>query len=489
MYSSLCKIWLILAGIGVTQLSFGQSAPIMLPPCPECALAGQTPASETAGPPQVVYLQNPKPYHFGEIFEQTGPQTDLRFEVTARVVSTRPLILDVLDVTGPAQKSFAQLCGFTFFVPLADAKLKGVLSLLRFNQVVRATVFYGGNSEFPHEYVLSELAVDATPNVRTGICPSRNGLLISYRGLVEYVNVYNDGTILYQDILFNHFATEKLSHAELGPLLKTFANQNFSSIPSTPPLGELILDRNSLTLICSRLQNVSVLGLEGKLAPLISSLEALKARATSQTFYLLLLKDRAKLTIREWPFPQLSLSRFHIGHPAGIGAPVEWKDSLPQDVLSHIPESGLGERGTDNYFTDAGEMYQVTRRGCAGRPHCDHFEDLFAHKIRPAEELVAESHENPKNPIAGTVLATVRPIWPDDVEVRLSQVPSQGQRIPKEEYEKHLLLYLQLAKAGSYNGLGVDLIQDGYLYRGVRICQVNPQAPPTRCLNPDDKSH
>ena len=485
------QTWVILSLIGLPWLSSCHMKRVMLPPCPECPLAGQSREPQPSSPPQVVYLQNPKPYDFAEILGQTGPQVDLRFEPTVRVVSTHPLTLDVLAVASPAQKVFVEQCGFTIFVPLADARLKSVLSKLKFNQVVEATLFYGGNQEFPHDLVLSELAVDVAPpsNGAAGTCPSQSGLLLSYRGLVEYVNVYTDGTILYQDVLFNHFATQKLSHEELAQLLGTFAGQNFGSIHSNPPLGDLRLSRNSLTLICTRLQNVSLPGLESKLSPLISRLEGLKARATSQTYYLLLVKSRAKLTVHEWPFPRVSLSQLHIGHPAGVGAPADLKEKLPADVLSVIPVGVGAEQSTDNYFTDRGTIYRVNRWSCGIRPACDAFEDLFAHEIRPAEDLVAESHEDPKNPSAGTVLAVVQPIWPPGVEAHLSQVPAQGQRISKEEYEKHLPLYLQLAKAGSYNGLGVDLIEDAYLYHGVRICQVDPLAPATPCMNPNDAKH
>jgi hypothetical protein len=269
---------------------------------------------------------------------------DLRLELTARVVSFHPLTLDVLNVDGPAQKVFAEQCGFTIFVPLVDVRLKGILSKLKFNELVKAALFYGGNQEFPHEYVLSELTAVATvpSNGIAGTGPSLSGLLLSYREPVEYVNVYNDGTILYQDVLFNRFATQKLSPDELAQVLGTFAAQNFSSLPSTPPTGDLRAYRNSLTLICTRLQNVSLSGLETKLSPLIARLEDLKARATSQTFYLLLKRladaigggtdgsagryqdvgsgcSPARGNGRCVPYPSLAVQRFPNGLPSQRG--------------------------------------------------------------------------------------------------------------------------------------------------------------------------
>jgi hypothetical protein len=157
------QTWVILTLIGLPWLSSCHMKRVMLPICPECALAGQSRESQPSGPPQVVYLQNPKPYDFEKILDHTGPQVDLHVELTARLVSTHPLTLDVLAVAGPEQKAFAEQCGSTIFVPLADARLKHVLSKLKFNQIVKATLIYGGNQEFPHEIVLSELGVDAAP--------------------------------------------------------------------------------------------------------------------------------------------------------------------------------------------------------------------------------------------------------------------------------------------------------------------------------------
>lgn len=467
----------MLATMGVPLLAYGQTKAKLLPSCPECAFAGQAVEPQSSGPPQVVYLQNPKPFDFGKIPGSARP--DLRIELIGRVVSSRPLILDVLDADAVGQRAFLEACGFIIPVALADARLRGILSRLQFNQVVKATLFYGGNAEFPHEFVLSELALNAPLNTRAGSCPSQSGLLISYRGGRGSIRVFNDGTVVYEDLLADRF-NHKISREDIGQLLKSFDDAKFDSISSSSPLVDSGSNWNRLTLICSRLQSISVQGLESRLVPLISRLENLEQRTTSQALYLLLIKDRVKLTIREWPFPQLPLRDLRIGHPTDRG---QFANLLPQAFLAQVPEGTI-----NNYFTDAGNLYRVERARCDNRPHCDHFEDLYSHEIRPAETLVAESHEDPYHPIGGTVLAVVQPIWPGNVEARLSEVPKEGLRVSQAEYEKHLLLYFQLLKAGTYNGLGVDLIEDGYLYQGVRICHVDPQAPPTRCLKPDGKN-
>ncbi|HVP46351.1 MAG TPA: hypothetical protein VMT32_07205 [Bryobacteraceae bacterium] len=414
----------------------------------------------------------------------------MRLELTARVVSSRPLVLDVLDGSGPEGDLTRNSCGL-LVIALVDAKLRTVLSQLVFNQMVRARLLYGGNAEFPHEFILSDLETNLGARNNTGAI-DRSGLLISYRGLVEYVNVYNDGGIYYQDPMSNGYGTQKLSRDEMAQLLKTFADNAFDTLPSGPPPMNIATDRYSLTLICSRFQHVSLSGIEAKLAPLLSRLEDLKVRATAKTFYLLLYKDMIKQTALPWPFPQVPLTQLVPGRTRGIKESEALKASVPEDFLSRLPLAYRTQSDPNGsvYCTDAGKMYGVTKPQCGlSRPHCNTFGDLTAFEIQHAEDLVARIHEDPKNPSAGTTLASAAGVfWPTDVSIKLSQVGREGQRISNPEYEKYWALYFELFKAGG-SGSGVDLIEGSYLYRGVRVCRVDPQAPATRCVDPNAKTH
>jgi hypothetical protein len=71
-------------------------------------------------------------------------------------------------------------------------------------------------------------------------------------------------------------------------------------------------------------------------------------------------------------------------------------------------------------------------------------------------------------------------VWPSGLEFRLAQVAREGQRLSTEEYRRHWQFYFEPTKAGS-SGMGLEMIEDGFLYRGVRICHVDPQRPKTRC--------
>jgi len=338
--------------------------------------------------------------------------------MTARVVSTRPLVFDVLDPDSSMKREAEGTCGLGVF-PVVDAKLKPVLSRLKFNQVVRANLFYGGNPDYPQELVLSELALDARPDGGAGVCPNRSGIVISYRSAVEYVNVYSDGSIYFRDGYFNSFGTQKISPDELAQLLKAFGDSSFDRLPSSPPpVGKP--DRNSLTLVCARHQRVSLSGLETKIAPLLRRLDALKDRATSQTFYMLLVNGRRKLTILEWPFRKVLLSQIETNVKTRQGAPIPAAihDPVPSDFLSKLPPAGtisVPDPDPYTYVTDAGQMYRVIC-ACSGSPHCNTFDDLRITRVLPAAVTLADS-----NPAVGLYLPGGL-LWPGDLGIDIAQI-------------------------------------------------------------------
>lgn len=467
--------------IGTLSLSHSQTGtePVFMPACPECSSAAQTPDSRTVGPPQVQFLQDPKPLQLP--LQQARPPLEIHFELTARIVSLEPFALDVLGVSGQMSKfDVDNLCGSISIVSFADAKLKNALAQLRLNQVVKAKLFAREN-----DVVLSE--VDARPSRNAGNCSNQSGLLISYRAKNGFLSVFNDGTIFYQDQQADRFNSEKLTHDELEQLLKTFADSGFDILPSTtPPAGTV--DQNSLTLICSRLQRVSLTGQETRLATLLLRLENLKSRATSEAYYLLLTSGKKKLTILEWPFTQIRLRQVETMQRYGPNVPAVAHDPVPEDFLSKLPKFmviGDSMPNPDAYVdenayvfvTDAGELYRVSRGGCApGSPTCNTFWNLQARRIQqPAAVL-----QNPSLPFQPGLS------WPSDLGIDIAIVGQEGHRITNAEYEKHQPFYFKLHELSS-TGFGYSFIDDGYIYQGVRICRVDPRAPVTACTNPDDK--
>jgi len=445
-------------------------------------------AAKLAAPPQIVFVEDPKPL---PNIETGNPEPS--FEMTARVVSTRPLMFDVLDLDASMKREAEGSCGFQF-LPFVDAKLKPVLGRLKFNQVVGLKLFFGGSFQSPM-IVLSELALDARPESGAGVCPNRSGIAVSYRGVVEYLNIYNDGSISFRDGQLNSFGTQKLSHDEMAQLLKAFDDSSFDQLPSsTTPMGAA--DSNSITLGYKRYRHVSVSGLDAKDDPLLQRLDAVKARATSQTFYLLVTNGRKKLNILDWPFRQVRLSQLEIRK----NAPAAIHDSVPEEFLSKLPQVqiiGTSAPAPDvyTYVDDDGALYWVLRNACFGSPaHCTAFEDLAARRIeRPGAVLLRTSGKSLGVGFSSWsgFSSPAGLFWPSDLGIDIAHVGPEGHRITNEDYERQQPFYSNLYE-NSVSGMGYSFIDDGYIYEGVRICRVDPQAPVSTCLkpiNPDVQAH
>jgi hypothetical protein len=441
------------------------------------------------GEPLAEFLDNPKPYSIEQLLppaaikqaKDAGTFHDfsqkMRLEFTGRVVSKQPFVLDVLDVRAAPGESLAGSCGPTT-IALVDSRLKSVLAGLQFNEVVHAGLIWGGTAAYPHEVVMTELSPLSTlPS--SGNCANASGMLFAYREEVETVEVFQDGAIHYCDPLLHCYNNQKLSGEELADLLRAFGQAGFDAVPSElRPMGN-VPDRNSLTLICRRDQYVSLPGKEALLAPLLEHMEALKKRATSQLSYVLMYKQRLKQKILEWPYPQMPLSEFVAGRPRAATAAIPLEHELPADLLSETSDTDWHGKVTENpqtFWKSAGRLYRVS----AGR-QCKRFACISVYEVREAEAALGNMVENPKNPTVGTSLAVPTAIfWPAGFGVRLAEGSATGRRISPEEYDQNSKFYFQLVKIGGY-GMGLDMIEDGYLYRGVRICRVEPQEPKTLC--------
>ncbi len=173
----------------LATLCYAQPPLAILPVSPQCSFASQSPASDPLEPASVTYLHDPQPYEFPgmDLFNKVS----LTSEFTARIVSSRPLVVDVVRNSGSKAEVLNSVCGLTAF-PWADDKLKDALSTLRFGEEVKVTATYNGMSDDIHELVLKAVAPTDSP-LTHDTCENPAGLLLSYRDLVEYVVVYRDG--------------------------------------------------------------------------------------------------------------------------------------------------------------------------------------------------------------------------------------------------------------------------------------------------------
>lgn len=434
-------------------------------PARECALAAQSPARRASLPN--IFVVNPKPFVF--------QGTTVRLRMTARIVSVDPLMFEVLDVDPPSEARTS--CGKFLPVTAADAKLRPLLSSLRFNQVLRLTFFFADSPRgLPDKVVLESATFDIPPG---GACPNRTGIAIGYDGHGGHVNVFNDGTIRYEDPQYNVFA-EKLSHDEKAALLKSFADVSFDRIPAGPLPADPPADHR-ITLACSRGQSVPVAGLEARLTPLLTRLDHLRERATVRDYYVLLSDARHKLTILNWPFRQVTVRQIESLQQVAPQLPDAIHDPVPEDFLARLPEENPADAKADParfvYVAEGGRLYRVTRRSCSVVPErCRKFEDLTARRVQQTAETARPNGDL-------TLYGPGGLYWPSDIGIPLAATEGAGRRLSNEEFAAHPPLNSKLFE-WSASGMGRAFIDDGYLYEGVRICRIDPTGPPSECLHP-----
>jgi hypothetical protein len=205
-------------------------------------------------------------------------------------------------------------CGI-WVIRSIDAKLKSSAANLEYNKIIKARMFYSGRDFGSLKVVLSDVKIIQGspvyfhPEAGKEICANRTGVLILYRGRgAQLVIVHNDGSLYYRGVMSKSFHRQKLTSEELEELLTLFAKTNFDVLPgSIPPMDKP--EEPSISLICSRFQDVPVGVHEAALAPLIARLEQLKAKAMTQTYYLLTYKDEREIRLRPWPNHQIPLAK------------------------------------------------------------------------------------------------------------------------------------------------------------------------------------
>ena len=328
-----------------------------------------------------------------------------------------------------------------------------------------------------------------------GACPSKSGIAVSIRGPVPYVNVYNDGTLFYMDYYFNTFRMEKLSPDEMAQLFKAFADSSFNSLASSPPPAGKV-DSHSVTLACSRYQRVPASGLESRLAPVMKQFDLLKARATEHAYYLLMTSGRRKLTILDWPFRQVRLSDIANKRNENVNHPAALQDTVPADFMAKLPQQKVitGPIDPDEdppdryvYVRDEDRLYRVGRNACWGAtPHCTKFQDLWAYlveQVRPGDLAVRPPSEKVTTiPARETQLFALSPAleWPNYLGVDIADVGKEGHKLTNEEFESQPLYSKLFGGSGSTG----RFIEGDYMYLDVRVCRVDPGAPPSQCVSP-----
>lgn len=417
-------------------------------------------------PTELVFYKNPRPIVAGDF----GPGSrDSSFKLLARVIGLRPLAFDVLDTDAPE----VGICG-VMIVQGADAELKTRLARLTLDQVVEAKFFLSADSFEMFRMILSELT-DARPGSGAGHCSNRSGRVLSYQGGVDQIDIFKDGSIHYTDEHLHKFQSQKLSHEEMDELLRFLSQPFISRLPSSPILANR-LDANSITLAYPHYEHLSLVGLEDKLAPLLRLINIAKARATSQSYYVLLTGGRNKLTFLDWPFSQVHANQIATKLNNGVPHPEALHDKVPEDFLSKLPQPKdipSGRFYPTTFVNDGGELYLVLRGACAENGKgCTTFYDLTMRQVEKPYEVLSRNSGRFLDSPGGL-------LWPRDLGVDLEQVGPQGRRLTVQEFEDHQPFYGQLY---DFAVSAKDFIQGGDLYKDVRICRVDPADKTSPCV-------
>jgi hypothetical protein len=405
----------------------------------------------------------------------------------ARIVSLRPLIVEILDTDGNQFADF-HYCQMKRVFSV-DARLRRVLGRVRFNDVVKGEFeFSEGSLE---KLVVTKLQkAEGAPAYfhdrdKAG-CDNRTGTLLAYQTPSGgRLVLYNDQTISYRDQKGNFFQRQKLGQVNLNLLMQSFGDVNFGAFPSRKWTDELATD-SSLTLVCGRYQKVMFDGHEAALARVLRTLDDVRYIALANTSYVLSYKARREIAFLDWPLPDLapdqveSLRQWAALDERQANAanrPVEsrfraFQQRLPQDFLDKLPviPSYSRQANADVYVKSDSRIFRVFRDGGVAPAHAGTFYEIRVGEVMPAEDAFRKMANPAVEPPSASLGTLGGVFWPSGSGVELQRIPPAGQPVSLEEYAAHQPLYGRIFR--SCNGAGFDFIEGNYLYKNVQLIRL-----------------
>ena len=391
-----------------------------------------------------------------------------------RVVGLNPLTIEVLDSDRTDQGGDGL---FAFKeIHSVDARLRDAVTQLRFGEAIVATFTLESGSR--DALVLTAIEkIEGPPVYFHESRRNRSGMLVARQANGEVLVVYRDGSVDYRDIHSLIFDRLRLSPRDVASLLESFGRAAFDRLPGKPPAD----DGDSIRLLCSRYQQVSVPGRQAALAGVLTRLREVRARAVTATPLMLSYEERRKIVFSSWPFPELPITiagaRIRAASDEEFQARCSLRPArgdyrmyhkeLPAaflDRLPIIPAGGAGLPLYDGYFRAGTAIYRVSRAACDGEPaDCRTFYQVHVEQVKLPAIAPAE-------PGCSRLAALAAVLWPADAGIRLANVSPIGQAIADGEYAAHDAFYRELLAA--QNCGGVNFIEDGYWYRGVKAAPV-----------------
>jgi hypothetical protein len=465
-----------------------------------CALSGQAADAGTFDPNQVEFVPNPRPVEF------EGRTVSLKRRVIARVVGLRPLVFEVLDTEddrlqpprGPCERER---------VYTVDSRLREVLGTLRFQDLVRATSSFaeGGFNDM----VLTELEkiqgapVYFHPQAGSGGCSNRAGMLVQYyKRSGETVIINNDGSIYFRDAQWRTYDKQRVEPVDLTNLMHALGDAGFNAFPSQKwEVGDHS-GQPYVALACTRFQKVLIPDHEQALEPVEQIMEKVKAKALSDTYYLLLYRERGQIELVDWPFPRLPLEQFEAlkwkareaeRQAKAENRPVQgdfavFHQQVPLEFFAKVPvDSAPLTRDQDPnrnvYFRDGQKLYRVGK-GPAFGSEVGTMYALAVQEVVSADVAIARQRpggiaDTSSHLASNSNSFSTSYLWPEGMGVELKQVPAKGQPITNAEYSGHESLYgdLLATQNGGRSGEGVTFVEGGFVYYDVRLTRVERSAP------------
>ncbi len=386
--------------------------------------------------------------------------------IIARVLNTSPFIAEVYDVD-PFPGYVFDWLGIQDGYALAKDEVTRV-EALQFGDLIEADFFQ-------YLYDAGELAIgtgltdihriDGAPtyfkeDVSFEPFVNRSGTLIRYISMDgRRLLLFKDGSMYYRSILESFvISRQSLSKDEIDALLTVFGDSGFDKLG-----GEnLYMSNPSVTLLCSRFQQVPIAGNETSLKPVLDALETIVAELEMQFEYKISYEERKEITIRPWPFEEVAidaLSRLHdeaLAHYRATGRVDEEHivyTELSQEFLDQVPKP-LPAVINLVYFTENGKLYGVSLGECLpDAPVCK--ENTFY--VLAAREIVEP---------AGDALGPGIKLWPKNSSLDLSKIAPGGMVLDTAEYKANRIFYdtfFQLVSGDKW------FIQNGYLFEQVKV--------------------